>query len=209
MHLPDATESDLPKLQETFQKIAESRGYVSNLMQSLALVPDGLHAFAALGDYCRFGTLLTERQREIVILVALRDVYYGWVHHAPIGRLLGITEEQLRLIHDGRTPRDLEPADRALCEYAHEVVACRRIPPRVNETLRASFEPRQVVDAALLASHYMGVAALIIALEVELESPEAVQAAIDWNVERLSSRQPEQEAPSASDDAAASLDESG
>lgn len=149
-------------------------------MQTLALAPGGLRPFAAFGEYCRFGTLLTEQQRELAIVIALRDVHYGWNHHAPLARAAGITEEQLLLIREGRTPRTLGPAEYALCDYAFEVNACRRIPPRVAEAMHEHFKPRQIVDIAMLSAYYMAFAALAIGLDVEMEPPETLQLEQEW-----------------------------
>jgi len=148
-------------------------------MQTLALAPDGLRPFADLGEYCRFGTMLTELQRELVIVVAIRDVHYSWTHHEPLARNAGLTDEQLLLIRDGRTPRSLAPAEYALCDYAFEITAGRRIPPRVAEALHAHFNARQIVDIALLTSYYMAVAALAIGLEVSVEGPDALKVEQD------------------------------
>jgi alkylhydroperoxidase family enzyme len=155
------------------------------------LAPDGLRPFAALGRYCRFGTLLTEMQRELVIIVAVRDVHYGWPHHEALARATGITEEQLLLIREGRTPRSLPPAEYALCDYAFEITAGRRIPPRVAETLHEHFNARQIVDAALLTAYYMAVSALAIGLEVPAEEP----AVIALEQERQRSRLPSEATP--------------
>ena len=143
-------------------------------MQTLALAPDGLRPFAALGEYCRFGTLLSERQRELVIVVAVRDVHYGWAHHEPLARMTGVTEEQLMLIREGRTPRSLPPDEIALCDYTFEISAGRRIPPRVAEGMHEHFNARQIVDIALLTAYYMAVAALAIGLEVPIEGTDTL-----------------------------------
>ncbi len=175
--IPPIDEADLDA---TLNQIAASRGYVSNLMQTLALAPDGLRPFADLGEYCRFGTFLSEQQRELAIVIALRDVHYGWHHHAPLARAAGITEEQLLLIREGRTPRTLGPVEYALCDYAFEINACRRIPPRVAEAMHEHFKPRQIVDIALLSAYYMAFAALAIGLDVEMEPPETLQLEQEW-----------------------------
>lgn len=162
-------------------------------MQTLALAPDGLKPFAALGEYCRFGTMLSELQRELAIVVTIRDVHYGWTHHEPLARAAGLTEEQLRLIRNGRTPRTLEAAEFALCDYAFEITSGRRIPPRVAEALHDHFNARQIVDVALLTAYYMAVAALAIGLEVSVEGPDALL--IDQ--ERQRARLPEADSTSA------------
>lgn len=183
-HLSEPAATDDPAaedLTETFQRIAERNGFISNLFQLVAHAPIGLKGFAELDHYCRHGTELSERQRQLAILVALRDVHYGWTHHAPLARAAGVTEEQLLLIREGRAPRDLEDTDKILCEYAFEITACRRLPPRVQETIVKTFTPRQIVDMALLTAFYMAAAAIIIALDVELEPPEVLQTEQDWH----------------------------
>jgi alkylhydroperoxidase family enzyme len=180
---------DEADLDATIQKIAESHGYVSNLMQTLALAPQGLATFAALTSYTRYGSHLTELQRQLTILIAVRDVHYGWTHHEPLARAVGVTDDQLLLIRDGRVPKNLPPAEHALCDYAFEITAGRRVPQRVAEGMHASFSPRQIVDIALLTSSSMAVAALAIGLEVSIEPPETLQFELEW--QQRTSAQPD------------------
>ena len=173
-------EPDDPELEETFRQIATSRGFVSNLMRTIAHAPDGLRPFAAFGEYCRYGTELTELQREMAILTVVRDVPYAWQHHAPLGLAAGLTRDQIDLIQQGRAPRDLDPPELVLCEFAYDIAACRRVPPRIEEGIHAHFTPRQIVDFALLVSYYMGVAAMIIALDVSLETQDVLLREQAW-----------------------------
>lgn len=171
---------DEADLDATLQSIADSHGYVSNLMQTLALAPQGLAAFAALASYTQSGSHLTELQRQLTIIIAVRDVHYCWTHHEPLARVVGVTSGQLQRIRDGRVPMDLGIAERALCDYAFEVTAGRRVPQRVAEAMHESFSPRQIVDVALLTSHSMAVAALALGLEVPIESPDILQFELQW-----------------------------
>jgi alkylhydroperoxidase family enzyme len=157
-----------------------SHGYVSNLMQTLALAPRGLAAFAALSSYTRCGSDLSELQRQLTSVIAVRDVHYGWTHHAPLAQCAGVTNAQLLMIRDGRVPKDLPPAERALCEYAFEITAGRRVPQRVAEEVHANFTPRQIVDIALLTTYSMAMAALALGLETTIEPPETLQFELEW-----------------------------
>ena len=152
-------------------------------MRTVAHAPEGLRSFAAFGEYCRYGTELSEMQRELAILVVVRDVAYGWQHHAPLGLAAGLTEEQMRLIREGRVPRDLAPLELTLCEFAFEITAWRRPPPRIQEAVHDFLSPRQIVDFALLVSYYMAVAAMMIVLDVSLEEPEVLQREQVWQAE--------------------------
>jgi alkylhydroperoxidase family enzyme len=153
-------------------------------MQTLALAPPGLAAFADLDAYARYGSHLTELQRLLAIIIAVRDVHYGWTHHAPLARANGLTEDQLLLLKEGRTPRDLAASDRALCDYAFEITAGRRVPLRVAEAVHAHFLPRQIVDIALLTVHYMSVAFLALGLDVPIEPAETLQFALQWHIQK-------------------------
>jgi alkylhydroperoxidase family enzyme len=176
---------DEADLDATIQTIAEGHGYVSNLMQTLALAPRGLAAFAALTGYTRFESHLTELQRQLAILVAVRDVHYGWTHHAPLARAVGVTDGQMLLLREGRVPKDLTAAERALCDYAFEITAGRRVPQRVAEEVHVHFSPRQIVDIALLTSCSMAIAALALGLEVPIEPPETLQFELEWQQRKM------------------------
>nr|WP_294547097.1 carboxymuconolactone decarboxylase family protein [uncultured Rhodopila sp.] len=167
-------------LDATLQQIADIRGFVPNLMQTLALAPHGLAAFAALDTYTRRDSGLTERQRQLAIVIAVRDAPYGWTHHAPLARGVGVTDDQLERMREGRTPRDLPESERALCEYAFEITSGRRVPPRVAEQMHTHFAPPQIVDIALLVAHSMSMAALAMGLDVQIETPDVLQLELDW-----------------------------
>jgi alkylhydroperoxidase family enzyme len=167
-------------LDATIRRIVDVRGYVSNLMQTLALAPRGLAAFAALDTYTRYGSALTERHKQIATVIAVRDVHYGWTHHAPQALAAGVTEDQLQRLREGRTPHDMPSSDRALCDYAFEITSGRRVPARVAEQMHAHFSAPQIVDIALLIAHTMSVAALAIGLDVPIETSDVLQFELDW-----------------------------
>ena len=173
-------------LDATIQVIAANHGYVSNLMQTLALAPQGLAAFAALTAYARHESDLTELQRQLTILVAVRGVHYGWTHHAPLAQAAGATQEQVMLLREGRIPKDLPAAEHALCDYAFEISAGRRVAQRVAEGVHGHFSPRQIVDIALLTSCSMAAAALATGLEVPIEPAETLQFELEWELQRAS-----------------------
>ncbi len=191
-HLLLSTDAEA-ELEATLLQIAGSHGYASNLMQTLALAPRGLAAFAALSSYTRFGSALTERQRQIAVIIAVRNVHYSWTHHVPLARAAGVTEGQLERLREGRTPLDLDSAERAVCEYAFEITSGRRVPPRVVEQMQVHFRPHQIVDTALLVAHSLSVAALAIGLEVPIETPDVLQFELEWQQRRV---QPDQPPPS-------------
>lgn len=178
MRLPDADPSQSPALEAAFTAFRATRGIVSNVMRSFAHAPEGLAAIAELGRYCRYGTDLTELQKELVILITGRGVDYAWHHHRPLGLKAGLTEAQLDAIAAGRTPADLPETEAAIADYvfAHRTLA--GIPDAVFARLAARLTHRQITDINIIAGYYLCVASSVIAMQVEPDPPQRVDEAV-------------------------------
>lgn len=186
--LPAVDLAKNPHIAEVFARVEKSRGWVSNLMRSIAHSPEALQHYSALGHYGRYGTDLTEVQRELTIVVTVRGVEYGWVHHRNLARQIGITDEQLDQIKQGKTPKDFAPAERALCDYLFAYTACKGVDQKTLDAMLKYFSPRQIVDVALLSSYYMAAGALIIGLGVQLEGPELLKTELEWQKKTMAAR---------------------
>jgi len=174
VRLPEADPAASPELERAFAEFRRTRGIVSNVMRAFAHAPAGLAALAELGRYCRYDTALSELEKELVILITGRGVDYAWLHHAPLGLKAGLTEAQLGAIRAGAVPEGLGPAHRALAEYVFAFATLRGVPESVFAALQAHYSPRQITDVNLIAGYYLGIAATVIALEVQPDPPEAV-----------------------------------
>jgi 4-carboxymuconolactone decarboxylase len=170
---------------ETFKRVEASRGWISNLMRSIAHAPEGLQRYQALGHYARYDTELTEAQKELVVCATVRDVSYGWEHHAPLARQCGVTDAQLALLKEGEIPSDLPASDQALCRFTFEFSSFKGVPQETATELLQHFTERQVVDMALISAFYLSAGALIIGLDVELEGQDSLNREQDWQRQRL------------------------
>ncbi|MSP01905.1 MAG: hypothetical protein EXR07_12775 [Acetobacteraceae bacterium] len=150
-------------------------GYVSNLAQTMAHSPDALLPWLDLEHYCRFQSDLTERQRMIIVLIAVRDVHYCWPHYKPMAGTVGFSEDQITLVREGRVPQDIAEVEQAVCQIANEIVAGRRVPQAMFEDIVKLLPPRQIVDIAILSSFYLAMGALSTGLCVEVETPEILR----------------------------------
>ena len=183
--LPKVDLDASPEIRQVFERVTASRGWVSNLMRSIAHAPEGLKRYAALGHYNRYGTDLTEVQRELAVVATVRGVEYGWTHHANLARQIGIPQPQLDSIREGRIPADFGSAERALLDYVFAFTALEGVPAGVLEAANRHFSPRQITDIALISSYYMAAGALIVGLGVEIEPPEVLQTELDWQKKTL------------------------
>ena len=182
---------DLEKSPETaasFKRLQESRGWISNLMRSIAHAPEGLNRFQALGHYARYDANLTEAQKELVICATVRGVRYGWEHHAPLAENCGVTNGQLETIKKGEVPADLSPADRAVVRYTLEFSSFKGVSRETTDEALRHFNERQIVDMSLISAFYLAAGSLIIGFEVELEGPEALRAEQEWQKKQLAAR---------------------
>ena len=150
-------------------------GFVSNLAQTMAHAPGALIPWLDLENYCRYQSDLTERQRMIIILIAVRDVHYCWPHYLPLAGTVGLSRDQISLIRQGRVPQDIADVEQVVCQIANEIVAGRRVPQAMYEDIVKLLPPRQIVDIAILASFYLAMGALSTGLCVEIESPEILR----------------------------------
>jgi 4-carboxymuconolactone decarboxylase len=186
--LPDPDLAADPALAATFSRVEQSRGWVSNAMRAFAHAPEGLSAFSAVGHYGRYGTALTEVQRELTILIVGRSVPYAWTHHVPLGLQAGISQQQIDTIARGEVPSDLPKADRTLCAYVFAFLAGKGTSPAMADALGASFTPRQVTDITLLAGYYLALGMSILSLGVEVEPPEILAIELEWQRKQASRR---------------------
>lgn len=178
--LPDPTPESAPDTAAVFARVAASRGWVSNLLTSLGHAPEALARFSALGHYGRYGTELSERQRELVICIVGRNIAYAWAHHAPLALDCGVTEAELTAIKAGLTPEGLGDADQALCDFVFAFTSFGGVPEPVWQAISGSFTTRQATDIAMLSAYYLAAGSLIMGLGVQVEPPEILQIERDW-----------------------------
>jgi 4-carboxymuconolactone decarboxylase len=178
--LPDPTPETAPETAAAFAKVAASRGWVSNLLTSLGHAPEALARFSALGHYGRYGTELSERQRELVICIVGRNIAYAWAHHALLALDNGVTEAELASIKAGRTPDGLDATDKALCDFVFAFTGFGGVPEPVWQAVSGSFTTRQATDIAMLAAYYLAAGSLIMGLGVQVEPPEILAIERDW-----------------------------
>ena len=166
MRLPEADPAQSPELEAAYAAFRDTRGVVSNVMKSFGHAPAGLSAIVELGSYCRFGSDLTELQKELVILITGRGVAYAWHHHEPLGRQAGLTEAQLEALCAGRVPEGLSEVDTAICDYVLAYSSLKGVPEPVFARLTALLAPRQITDINIISGYYLCIASSVIAMEV-------------------------------------------
>src|SRR5688572_19657718 len=140
------------QLAATYQRITKTRGYVSNILMSLSHAPAGLEAFAAYGEYVRYGTELPGRVRELCVLAIAAGNQYAWSHHHPHAIKAGLTQRELDSLESDTLPDGTSVAGKR--RYATRASSRRaerlgtRRSPRSGSTSRIDRSPTSPCSAA-------------------------------------------------------------
>jgi 4-carboxymuconolactone decarboxylase len=169
--LPLLNEDHSPEVATVYAEIAGSRGQVLNVFRGLGHAPEGLRRLAALGDYARFHTRLTDRVRELVILTTARanGCQYEWTQHAGLALRSGVSEAEIDAINAGGTPEGLSALESAAVAYAQELGRDRHVSDATFAALRAHLDERELTDLTLVAAYYTALGMTLNAFEVDLQ----------------------------------------
>jgi alkylhydroperoxidase family enzyme len=175
--LPDPTGALSAADREALERMAaaragaEGRAALGDVYVRMFNNPAVARAVGALGEHLRFGGVLPDDARELVILryAARQGFGYMWSHHLRPARQAGIPEEVVAALADDGVPEGLAPERRAVVEAVDAVVARRSIPAEVQERVEAAFGLPGVVEVVALCGLYAMMGYTVAAFDVELE----------------------------------------
>ena len=158
------------QLAATYERITKTRGYVSNILMSLSHAPAGLEAFAAFGEYVRYGTELPGRVRELCVLAIAAGNQYAWSHHHPHAVKAGVTQAELDSLESGGAlAASITAPERAAIRYVREFAQGGKVSDETFEDVKKHYSNRQITDLSLLCGYFMALGATITAFRVQLE----------------------------------------
>lgn len=123
------------------------------------------------------GTLLNELSlpaslRELVILQVGRLAQrYEWDQHVPIAVSAGITQEQIAALEAGDDSGPFDDVQRAVLSFVADMVRDGDVSDADFATLSGLLDEQQIVEVALVAGHYLGLARLMTALRIDPDEP--------------------------------------
>lgn len=111
--------------------------------------------------------------RELVILqVGRLSARYEWDQHVPIALACGAAEEQIAALDRGDTAADcFSPLQRAALAFAADMVRDGEVADATYAELSAELDDRRIVEVALVAGHYLGLARIMTALRIDPDPP--------------------------------------
>jgi 4-carboxymuconolactone decarboxylase len=136
---------------------ARRKGGVEGPFLPLVHVPGILDCLQALGEHCRFHTGVSDKLRELAILVTAKHVVapLEFHVHAIVARRFGLSEEIISAVAGGRRPDTFDDDDEAL---VHDFSRTLFVEGRVSDDLfwraNARFGKAVVIDLVATCGYY-------------------------------------------------------
>ncbi|HEX3283905.1 MAG TPA: carboxymuconolactone decarboxylase family protein [Mycobacterium sp.] len=117
-------------------------------------------------------TTLSKRAREVVILTvgAAWKAPYELYAHCAVGRHVGLSDDEVRILAEGGLPKDLSDKE----EVAHRVARALSLEHRLDDVLYSEAEnllgANGIMDAVVLTGIYHTVCAILNAFEIPAPS---------------------------------------
>ena len=127
-----------------------------NVLGLLAQHPDLTRAFNTFNGHVQFGTTLTARQRELVILrvAAVRASAYEWAQHALLARDAGITADEIQRVARGDNAAGWSDLERVMLRAVDELIADALLSEETWTALAGELDEQQLMDLVFLVGCY-------------------------------------------------------
>ncbi|MDA2989506.1 MAG: carboxymuconolactone decarboxylase family protein [Actinomycetota bacterium] len=148
--------------------LVDAQGRLNGPFGPLLVQPQLGAAVSALGETIRYGTQLTDREREIAILLvatACRSEF-EWYAHARIGRHVGLDDEQLGALAAGHAVPVATEREAAVVQLVGALLDNRPIDDAQYASAHSVLGEVGVFETACLVGYYRLLAGVIDAFAV-------------------------------------------
>lgn len=176
--LPDPTTTltgdDLAAFQHMAEVRAQSSGRarLGDVYVRMFNNPGVAERVGALGEHLRFGGVLPDDVRELVILrfAARRRLGYLWSHHQRPAQLAGLDRATVEAVTAGEVPAGLPDATQASLLAVDAVVADGPVPAEVQDRVVAGHAEAGIVEVVALCGLYGIMGSMVLAFEIPLDA---------------------------------------
>jgi alkylhydroperoxidase family enzyme len=140
-------------------------------METFAHHPDLVRAFFPFNGHVLYGTTLTPRLRQFLIMrvAARRRAAYLWAQHVFSAREIGLTDEELARIAFGPSAPFLEPLDAAALCAVDELIDEGVISDSTWRELASELDERQLLDVIFTVGCYQTIASFMRSVDLEVD----------------------------------------
>jgi alkylhydroperoxidase family enzyme len=148
----------------------DASGRLYGPYNALLASPVFSRAFQEAGNVLRRDATYTPRCREIAILelAALRRCGFEWHAHAPAGRAVGLTPEELTALRTGAPAPTLDATETLVRRIAQALVRARDLDDALYEQAVAALGERALFELIMLVSYFDTLAVAITVFRAQL-----------------------------------------
>jgi 4-carboxymuconolactone decarboxylase len=161
----------LPMVEDLYQRMEKRGQRLINLFKVLGHSPYiGLN-WHRLGNSILTGEELPPRLRETAILRvgSLTKSEYEFTQHTSWGISAGLTQEQIKAIHDWSSSPLFDEQERAVLAYVDEVERNIKVGDDTFNALKGFLSEHAIVELTIVIGYYGMVCRFLVALDIELE----------------------------------------
>lgn len=142
-----------------------------NALGTLAQHPELTTAFNTFNGHVLFGSTLTTRQRELLVLrvATLRHAEYEWAQHVVLAGDAGIRDDEVDRVVEGPDADGWSPFEAALLRAVDELLADALVSDATWATLAGDLDTEQLMDVVFTVGAYEIVAMAFKSFGVELD----------------------------------------
>lgn len=136
--------------------ITDESGQVQGPFTVMLHHPKLGHPIQQLGGVLRFGGTLSDRARELVILVVAahwKSEFEWWAHEA-IGRRVGMSDTELDALRTGLPLALDDPVEQATLDAARALVGRGDLDDAEYESLHAALGAEQLIEVTAIVGYY-------------------------------------------------------
>ena len=175
--VPFLNAEDLPEHKDLLKRIVgRRRGKLINVYRTLLHSPPLAESWFNHINQIRWGTKLSGRLREIVIirLGQLMASEYVLRQHVPkLAEDEGITPEVCSALCEWGNSPLFNDAEQSVLAYVDAMAENASVPEEIFSPLRKHFSDRQIVELTLMVGAYISHCRVLQALDVDLEPTES------------------------------------
>jgi AhpD family alkylhydroperoxidase len=146
----------VPNPRHPFPPRDDRRPKALNALGTLARHPELTRAFHTFNGHVLFGTTLSPRQRELLVLrvAAVRHCEYEWRQHEILAGDAGLSPDDIARVAEGPTAPGWPPLDRAMVAAVDELLGDARITDATWAALVGALDEQQAMDLVFTVGAY-------------------------------------------------------
>ncbi len=123
-----------------------------------------------LNQFLRYDSGLSERVRELAILVTAREAHsqFEWAAHEPLALKEGLDQKSIDIVKYGNSSKGLPETDQAVIDLGRQMFQQKRVDSETFARAQKLFGPRELVNLVSLMGNYYGTAVLLSTFDMQL-----------------------------------------